>query len=238
MAIVAAVFIAVGWLIAERRPGNAVGPLLLAFGALFAWYLPADLYLHLPGSLPGAAFAALFISILDAPMFTLVALTLILFPDGRPPSPRWRPAIWAGLVGIGLTVVGYLLLPDPFQLFPAYRSPFGIDGFPGFALVVRVVRDHVDAAGPGGRGPHPSLAPRQPAGANPDQVGRRGQPGPRGHRDDQRGHLPTRPAERADDRPRHRRASRSSRSPWGWPSCATACTRSTGSSAGRSAMAS
>ncbi len=134
--VVAGVFIAVGWLIAERRPGNAVGPLLLAFGALFAWYLPADLYLHLPGSLPGAAFAALFISVLDAPMFTLVALTLILFPDGRPPSPRWRPAIWAGLVGIGLTVVGYLLLPDPLQLFPAYRSPFGVDGFPGFALVV------------------------------------------------------------------------------------------------------
>ena len=93
---VAVVFIVVGGLIAERRPGNVVGPLLVAFGALFAWYLPADLYLHLPADLPGAPYAALFISILDVPMFILVALVLILFPDGRPPTPRWRWAISAG----------------------------------------------------------------------------------------------------------------------------------------------
>ncbi len=132
---IAIVFVVVGWLIAERQPRNAEGPLLLAAGTLFALYLPADQYLHLPGQLQAAEFAALFISILDAPMFILIGLVLILFPDGRPPSPRWRWTIGAGAVGIGLTIVGYLVDAAPFQLFPAYRSPFGIAGFPGAALV-------------------------------------------------------------------------------------------------------
>ena len=54
-----------------------------------------------PGDPPGAEFAALWVSILDAPMFILVALLLILFPDGRLPSPRWRWALVAGAFGIG-----------------------------------------------------------------------------------------------------------------------------------------
>ena len=132
---IAIVFVVVGWLIAERQPRNLVGPLLLAFGSLFALYLPADQYLRLPGNPPAAEFAALFISILDAPMFILVALVLILFPDGRPPSPRWRWAIGAGVLGIGLTIGGYLADAAPFALFPLYRSPLGIAGFPGQALV-------------------------------------------------------------------------------------------------------
>jgi hypothetical protein len=132
---IAIVFVVVGWLIAERQPRNAVGPLLLAFGSLFALYLPADQYLHLPGHPPAAEFAALFISFLDAPMFILVALVLILFPDGRPPSPRWRWTIGVGVLGIGFTIGGYVLEAAPFQLFPAYRSPFGIAGFPGQGFV-------------------------------------------------------------------------------------------------------
>lgn len=129
---IAIVFIGVGWLIAERQPANVIGPLLLAFGAVFAWYLPANLYLHLPGQPPAAA---LFVSAIDAPMFILVALVLILFPDGHPPSPRWRWAIVAGTVGVGLAALGYLLLPDPFPLYPDYQSPLGIHGFPAYGLI-------------------------------------------------------------------------------------------------------
>jgi hypothetical protein len=129
------VFIAVGWLIVERRPSNAVGPLILVFGSLFAWYLPADLFLHLPGRPPGAEFVALFVGVLDAPMFIILALVLILFPDGRLPSSRWRPAVPAGVAGIGLVVAGYVLEASPIELYPAYASPFGLRGFPGRELV-------------------------------------------------------------------------------------------------------
>lgn len=40
-----------------------------------------------------------------------------------------------GAIGIGLAVVGYSLSGDPFPLYPDHRSPLGIDGFPGEALV-------------------------------------------------------------------------------------------------------
>ncbi len=132
---VAGVFIVVGWLITERRPGNVVGPLLVAFGALFAWYLPADLYLHVPADPPGAPYAALFVSILDAPMFIVVALVLILFPDGRPPTPRWRWTISAGVLAIVSVAVGQTLQPGPLRLFPEHENPLGMAGFPGDALV-------------------------------------------------------------------------------------------------------
>jgi hypothetical protein len=132
---VAIVFVAVGWLIAERAPSNNVGALLVAFGSLFAWYLPIDLYLHLPGDLPGGDVAALYVSVLDAPMFILIAMTLILFPDGRLPSPRWRWAISAGILGIGCAVIGYVLDASPFPLYPDHASPVGIAGFSGLGLV-------------------------------------------------------------------------------------------------------
>jgi hypothetical protein len=132
---IASVFLGVGWLIVERRPSNAVGPLLIVFGALFAWYLPADLYLHLPGSGPAPDLAAMFVSLLDAPMFILIAWILILFPDGDLPSPRWRWTLVLGGIGVGLSVAGYTFSGDPFLLFPNHRSPFGIAAFPGQALV-------------------------------------------------------------------------------------------------------
>ncbi len=132
---IAVVFIVVGWLISERRPSNVIGPLVVTFGALFAWYLPADLYLHLPGPPPASDLAALYSSVLDAPVFILIAWILILFPDGDLPSPRWKWTLVLGTIGIGLAVVGYTLNDDPFPLFPEHRSPLGIDGFPGEALV-------------------------------------------------------------------------------------------------------
>ena len=143
-AAVSIVFIVVGWLIAERRPGNAVGPLLLTFGVLFAWYLPADMALHLSDPPPAADMLALFVSLLDAPMFIVIGLTLVLFPDGRPPSPRWRWTQIAAVVGIAMTVSGVLLAAEPFPSFPAYRSPVGIAGLPigvltTFAYLVVVI---------------------------------------------------------------------------------------------------
>jgi hypothetical protein len=132
----ATVFATVGWMIAERRPGNRIGPILLLFGLGWAAYLPADALLRLPEPIPGSAFIAATVQCLDVTSFTLLALALLFFPDGRPYSPRWRWVVPAGVLIIAMDAVGVWLDSAPVILFPAYRSPFGIAGFPAQVLVL------------------------------------------------------------------------------------------------------
>lgn len=134
-AAASSVFVAVGWLIIERRPGNIIGALLLAFGTLFALYLPADAYIRYVPDGTAAMFAALYIALLDLPGWILIALVALLFPDGRLPARRWRAVLAADLaiVAIGLTGAG--LHAGPFPNTPAYANPLGVPGFPGSMLL-------------------------------------------------------------------------------------------------------
>ena len=53
---------------------------------------------------------------------------LLLFPDGRPPSPRWRLVAWGAALGIAGCVVGYALEAGPLEDFPQIANPYGVDG--------------------------------------------------------------------------------------------------------------
>jgi hypothetical protein len=52
---------------------------------------------------------------------------LLLFPDGRLPSPRWRPVAWCAALGISGSVVGYALVAGPLGDFPQIVNPYGVD---------------------------------------------------------------------------------------------------------------
>jgi hypothetical protein len=97
-------FSTVGALVASRRPQNPIGWLFCA-GA-FLWIL-GELTLEYgvyslitaPGALPGRMWMAWFGGWARGMGWLLiVAFLLLLFPNGRLPSPRWRPVLW-GIVG-------------------------------------------------------------------------------------------------------------------------------------------
>jgi hypothetical protein len=89
----------VGAVIAARQR-NRIGWLFLVFGLLAALLSFDNTYfmrgaIVTPGSLPAARVVIWAGTVLWPSGFLFLALLLLLFPDGRLPSPRWRPVALA-----------------------------------------------------------------------------------------------------------------------------------------------
>jgi hypothetical protein len=118
-------FALVGALIVVRA-GNRLGWFFLAGATVTALSLAATTYAaRTPATeLPGAAWAgwAFTLSLgVTAPFFFL---TPLLFPDGRPPSPRWRPVVWiAVLAGLTDAVSSAISNVNFSSNFPHLRDP-------------------------------------------------------------------------------------------------------------------
>jgi hypothetical protein len=102
---VSACFGAVGFVVAWRKPGNLLGWVLLGLAACSAlsedasFYTVADYRLR-HGGLP-LGWVALLAQPFWAPTLVLLGLSFLLFPDGRPPSRRWRWVLWA-FISVGV----------------------------------------------------------------------------------------------------------------------------------------
>ena len=109
-----AAFAVVGFVVAWRKPRNPLGWAILGLAAFFAlsedasFYTVADYRLR-HGGLP-LGWVALLAQPGWAPAIVLLGLVFLLFPDGRPPSPRWRWVLWAYLA------VGILWIASAFTL--------------------------------------------------------------------------------------------------------------------------
>ncbi len=144
-ALVLLVFTIVGATIASRRPRHPVGWLLLAMGVLSALgafcqgYALQGLVTD-PGSLPYGEWFAWVSSSLDSSSMGLVILLLLLFPDGRLVSRRWRVMVWLTLIAVALIFVDVWFTPGRLYGFEDVQNPIGINAA-GF------LRD-VDPTGP------------------------------------------------------------------------------------------
>ncbi len=132
----------VGALIAVRRPGNLVGWLILLTGlanSMSGFATEYGLYLIGRGQL--GSVGGLFVwfgywswVLYIAPIGVFLVL---LFPDGKLPSHRWRPVMWAGVLSMTLASLGEALYPGPLAAPPNdVVNPFGVeDAGPLFAIL-------------------------------------------------------------------------------------------------------
>jgi hypothetical protein len=136
--IAVAAFATVGAFVIRRRPGNAIGWVFLAIGVAVSVRVGAAQYaeyslLVRPGSLPGGRVAVSLGEALSTLMFALLGLALLLFPDGRPPSRRWRKLVWILGAAALFGVVGLGLRPGHFaetESFDTFSNPLGVGSDP------------------------------------------------------------------------------------------------------------
>jgi len=143
-----AAFPIIGYILAVRRPDNAIGWVMLGMGVIMG--LPFGAYgaYAIHGG-PGGRDLGLVLEALDQPMWIPIVVIpttflLLLFPDGRLPSPRWR---WfARVLGVGLGIIFLAILFDPGPIeggtLPKAPNPLGLESLRSllsFALVVLLV---------------------------------------------------------------------------------------------------
>jgi hypothetical protein len=133
-------FPVVGALIASKRPTSPVGWICLAVGLLWMLNLLAGSYatyglrVAAPGSVPYPAAVGSLAEWLGPTTVLLSGTFLILlFPDGRLPSRRWRPVAWLCGMVIAANVVVTTLAPGHLSDLRAVRNPFGLEGQPWLA---------------------------------------------------------------------------------------------------------
>src|ERR687889_1134600 len=133
LSVLALAFSVVGAIIASRQPRNAIGWIFCGVGVVvglgsftggYAEYrIAGD---STPGSLgETAAWFSSWTWILW--VYVPATFMLLLFPNGRPPSPRWRAVAWCAALGIIGFIAGVALQPGPLEGYPQITNPYGVD---------------------------------------------------------------------------------------------------------------
>jgi hypothetical protein len=144
-AVVAVGFSILGAIVSPRFPvGNPIGWLFSAIGLIGAVLLFSGGYaayslLARPGSLPAGELFAWIASWLWVAHVGLFAFLGLLFPDGRPPTPRWRPFAWFVAAAVVAGTLASAYSPGPIGGLEALRNPGGIEALPNLSGSVEVI---------------------------------------------------------------------------------------------------
>src|SRR5919112_5817583 len=127
----------VGALIASRHPKNPVGWICLAVGLFWTLTFLED---SISGFGPDSVTMDALTQADWVPPIGLLGIYLILlFPDGKLPSRRWRPLAWFSGVVMVLASLGITFGPGPLEGHPGVRNPLGLEGAPWVATAVFIV---------------------------------------------------------------------------------------------------
>jgi hypothetical protein len=137
IALVVLCYAVIGALIVNTHRSHVIGWMFcgaaLSFGfSSFAGQYAIQALVVAPGTLPFGQAMAWFGFWTDMPGIAVIALFLpLLFPDGRLPSPRWKPVAFFAAASVVLAVVLTMLAPATYADagYPSIRNPFGLDRF-------------------------------------------------------------------------------------------------------------
>ncbi len=144
-AVIAIGFSTLGAVVAPRfPPKNPIGWLFCSLGLVAAVLLFGGEYAYYsllaqPGSLPGGEAFSWIARWIWVPSIGLFLFLGLLFPDGRLPTPRWRPFAWlvAAVVVLGIGAVA--LSPGPIGGIDSLHNPLSVEGAPNLVDPVEVV---------------------------------------------------------------------------------------------------
>jgi hypothetical protein len=134
--VLALAYPTIGALIASRLPTNPVGWIFCGMGLFYAaqhFASPyADYALLENSAFPGGEYAAWLSSCVWFACLILGVFLILLFPDGRLPSRRWRIVAWTAILGAALVTVGFAFIPETLILtHPFVENPFEVVGVIG-----------------------------------------------------------------------------------------------------------
>jgi hypothetical protein len=136
-------FTIVGALIASRRPENPIGWICLVAGLFWTLIVLDGQYiayaLATTGVLPLPAAVALNQWLWVPPVGLLSIYLILLFPDGKLPSRRWRPLAWFSGAVLIMVSLAIALTPGPLPDLEGVRNPFGLEGYPWIADASKVI---------------------------------------------------------------------------------------------------
>ena len=136
-------FPGVGFFVLSRRPDARLAWVMVSMGLAGAILGPFAAYgaFAIARDLPFGPLALAIGGPGWVPFIGISGYLLLLFPDGRLPSPRWRWFSWACGIALGVVMLGIWVYPGPFvdSGFPDVENPIGVDSLEQYLDVFRML---------------------------------------------------------------------------------------------------